>query len=64
MFSTRAAPFLPPAVCGFPSSAHFLCGDCAHRDRRLHGLNQFDADDHSNLVISLQTSHGRNTPLL
>lgn len=25
---------------------------------------EFDADDHSTLVISLQTSHGRNTPLL
>lgn len=24
----------------------------------------FDADDHSTLVISMQTSHGRNTPLL
>ena len=25
---------------------------------------EFDADDHSSLVISLQTSHGRSTPLL
>lgn len=25
---------------------------------------EFDTDDHSTLVISLQTSHGRNTPLL
>ena len=25
---------------------------------------EFDSDDHSTLVISLQTSHGRNTPLL
>lgn len=25
---------------------------------------KFDTDDHSTLVISLQTSHGRNTPLL
>lgn len=25
---------------------------------------EFDADDHSTLVISMQTSHGRNTPLL
>lgn len=25
---------------------------------------KFDADDHSTLVIGLQTSHGRNTPLL
>lgn len=28
------------------------------------GWTEFDADDHSTLVISLQTSHGRNTPLL
>ena len=25
---------------------------------------EFDADDHSTLVISLQTNHGRSTPLL
>ncbi len=25
---------------------------------------EFEADDHSPLVISLQTNHGRNTPLL
>lgn len=25
---------------------------------------EFDADDHSSIVISMQTSHGRNTPLL
>jgi hypothetical protein len=25
---------------------------------------EFDADDHSSIVLSMQTSHGRNTPLL
>ena len=25
---------------------------------------EFDADEHSTIVLSMQTSHGRNTPLL